>query len=65
MTGSPPPVASKNAVPKLHDTYFVVAHFHYVLVTGALWSIIAATFYWLPKWTGKIINFLDGGVLKL
>ena len=39
-----------------HDTYFVVAHFHYVLVTGALWSIIAATFYWLPKWTGKMYN---------
>ena len=34
-----------------HDTYFVVAHFHYVLVTGALWGIIAAVFYWLPKWT--------------
>ncbi|MDC0407525.1 cytochrome c oxidase subunit I [Candidatus Thioglobus sp.] len=39
-----------------HDTYFVVAHFHYVLVTGALWSIIAATFYWLPKWTGRMYN---------
>jgi cytochrome c oxidase subunit 1 len=39
-----------------HDTYFVVAHFHYVLVTGALWSIIAAVFYWLPKWTGKMYN---------
>jgi len=39
-----------------HDTYFVVAHFHYVLVTGALWSIIAATFYWLPKWVGKMYN---------
>lgn len=39
-----------------HDTYFVVAHFHYVLVTGALFSIIAAVFYWLPKWTGKMYN---------
>jgi len=34
--------------------FFVVAHFHYVLVTGALWGIIAAVFYWLPKWTGKM-----------
>jgi len=39
-----------------HDTYFVVAHFHYVLVTGALFSIIAAVFYWLPMWTGKMFN---------
>jgi cytochrome c oxidase subunit 1 len=38
------------------DTYFVVAHFHYVLVTGALFSIIAAVFYWLPKWCGRMYN---------
>jgi len=38
------------------DTYFVVAHFHYVLVTGALFSIIAAIYYWWPKWTGKMYN---------
>ena len=35
-----------------HDTYFVVAHFHYVLVSGALFSIFCAVYYWLPKWTG-------------
>ncbi len=39
-----------------HDTYFVVAHFHYVLVTGALFSIIAAVFYWLPKWSGRMYD---------
>ena len=39
-----------------HDTYFVVAHFHYVLVTGALFSIIAATYYWWPKWTGRMYS---------
>ncbi len=39
-----------------HDTYFVVAHFHYVLVTGALYSIIAAFYYWVPKWTGNMYD---------
>jgi cytochrome c oxidase subunit 1 len=39
-----------------HDTYFVVAHFHYVLVTGAVFSILAAAYYWLPKWTGHMYD---------
>ncbi|MEY2150631.1 MAG: cytochrome c oxidase subunit I [Rhodanobacter sp.] len=39
-----------------HDTYFIVAHFHYVLVTGALFAIIAAAYYWLPKWTGHMYS---------
>src|SRR5699024_2148338 len=39
-----------------HDTYFIVAHFHYVLVTGSLFAIIAAIYYWLPKWTGVMYN---------
>jgi cytochrome c oxidase subunit 1 len=38
------------------DTYFVVAHFHYVLVTGAVFGIIAAVYYWIPKWTGVMYN---------
>lgn len=37
-------------------SYFVVAHFHYVLVTGALFTIIAGIYYWLPKWTGHYYN---------
>lgn len=39
-----------------HDSYFVVAHFHYVLVPGAVFSIIAACYYWLPKWTGHMYD---------
>lgn len=38
------------------DSYFVVAHFHYVLVPGAIFSLMAATYYWLPKWTGHMYN---------
>ena len=44
------------------DTFFVVAHFHYVLVTGALFAIIAAAYYWMPKWTGNMYNEFWGKV---
>ena len=39
-----------------HQTYFVVAHFHYVLVTGSAFAIMGAVYYWLPKWTGHMYN---------
>ncbi len=41
---------------QLQDTYYVVAHFHYVMVAGALFSAFAAVYFWLPKWTGRMYN---------
>jgi cytochrome c oxidase subunit 1 len=39
-----------------HDSYFVVAHFHYALIPGALLGLYAGTFFWLPKWTGHMYD---------
>ena len=39
-----------------HDTYFIVAHFHYVLVPGALFGAFAGAYYWLPKMTGHMYD---------
>jgi cytochrome c oxidase subunit 1 len=39
---------------QLHDTYFVVAHFHYVLIGGALFPLLGAILYWLPKVYGRM-----------
>jgi cytochrome c oxidase subunit I+III len=44
------------------DSYFVVAHFHYVLVGGAVFPMIAGTYYWFPKITGRLLDERVGKV---
>lgn len=39
-----------------HDSFFVVAHFHYVLLGGVIFPVFAALYYWLPKKTGKMLS---------
>lgn len=49
-------VATVAADYQYHDTYFVIAHFHYVIVGGTVFGIFAGLHYWWPKMFGKILN---------
>ncbi len=47
---------------QLHDTHYVVAHFHYVLVAGSLYALFAGYYYWSPKWTGVMYSETRGQI---
>jgi cytochrome c oxidase subunit I len=46
----------------LHDTYWVVAHLHYVLFGGSVFGVFAGIYYWFPKMTGRMLNETLGKV---
>ena len=46
----------------LHDTYYVISHFHYVVAPGTIFAIFAGIYYWFPKITGKKMNEVLGKI---
>ena len=54
LTGLPLGVAASDIF--LHDTYYVIGHFHYVVAPGTLFALFAGIYYWFPKVTGKQLS---------
>ena len=46
----------------LHDTYYVIAHFHYVVAPGTIFALFAGIYYWYPKMTGRLMSEFWGRV---
>jgi len=58
LTGLPLAMSATNIM--LHDTYYVIGHFHYVVAPGILFAVFAGIYYWFPKVTGRKMNDLLG-----
>jgi cytochrome c oxidase subunit 1 len=56
------PLGFNAAVLHLHDTYYVIAHFHYVVAPGTIFALFAGIYYWFPKMTGRMMNEFWGKV---
>jgi cytochrome c oxidase subunit 1 len=56
------PLGFSAAVLHLHDTYYVIAHFHYVVAPGTIFALFAGIYYWFPKMTGRLMNEYWGKV---
>lgn len=59
------PLAAMSTDVPLHDTYFVVAHFHYVMMGSMLFGFLAGMYYWFPKMFGKMYNERAGIILAI
>jgi cytochrome c oxidase subunit I+III len=49
-------IASVQFDVQVHDTYFIVAHFHYVILGGVVFPLFAGLYYWWPKFTGRVLD---------